>query len=822
MAAVQTRSSGSRFGGFDGLVADLREGCQNLLAHKTFAATVIVTLALGIGANTAIFSVLNAVVLQPLPYSAPEELVEIQASMPRAGVELAPFSVPEIMDLRAQTGALSSLAEMHVMYFILLGRDEPERVSTGVVSANYFQTLGVQPLLGRDFRPEDDVPGAPAVLLLSFEYWQLGFGGDPDVVGRGFQMNGRAHTVIGVMPPIPDYPEPVSVYMPTVACPFRSNPDTEQSRTARFISAIGRLDQGVPAERLGTDLDVVANRLQQSDAAAYPARAGYALSAMGMQDELTREFRPTLLILVGTGAFLLLVLGSSIIALLLARVVYQERDVTMRSVFGATRAGLLRLFVAENAILAGLGALGGLLVAYQSLGLLRSLAGRFTTRASEIGIDGPVLGFLVVLAGVISLVFGSVSALSSRARPAAVLGNTGTRSVTMRRPVLSALVVVQIAVSFALLTGAGLMIRTVVNLQNVDTGLRTDVLTMRVALDFLRYPTPVNWSGMYQRLLDEAEQIPGIESVSAASTVPLNEGTALANVPLLVEGRETDDGTPLPQITTTIISPGYLETVGRTLRQGRAFSRADDLEAPAVVLVNESAARRYWDGEDPVGRRVRFNPDQEWMTVVGVVSDARQRLDAEPADEVFRPIFQQPLPEVRFFVRSATASGTLQRQLRDAVRRVDATQPIESFQTLEDVRQGALASPRLTATLLAAFGVIALVISAIGIAGVVGFSVSQRTREFGTLMALGFDGRSILGLVLREGAVLVAAGLTLGVFGALLLTRQMETLLFSVASYDVMTYVGVGVVLAAVTLAGVIVPARLAATVDPMVALRAD
>lgn len=401
----------------DAIRQDLGDALGALRANRGFAAVVVIALALGIGASTAVFSVMNAVVFNPLPYERGDELVRIHAAMPLANVNDATFSVAEIHDMRNHVGSLSSVAEMHVMYFILLGRAEPERVSTGVVSANFFRTLGVTPILGRDFRDDDDRRGAPAVLILSHRYWQQSFGGDPDIVGRRFQMNDRTHTVIGVLPPLPEYPEEASVFMPTSACPFRSNPRTEQSRTTRFLTAFGRVAPDLH-ERVDGDLNVVANRLQASEPAAYPARAGYQLSAESLHEAMIKEFRPTLAILLATAAFLLLVLCCSVAALLLARVIHREREITLRAVLGATRTRLFRQFVTENLMLSVAGAAIGLLIAIQSLGLLRTLAGQFTPRADGVAIDARVLLFLVGITIVTSLLFGSITTLASRAKPA--------------------------------------------------------------------------------------------------------------------------------------------------------------------------------------------------------------------------------------------------------------------------------------------------------------------------------------------------------------------------------------------------------------------
>jgi predicted permease len=366
------------------------------------------------------------------------------------------------------------------------------------------------------------------------------------------------------------------------------------------------------------------------------------------------------------------------------------------------------------------------------------------------------------------------------------------------------------------------MLRSLINLQNVETGLRTDnVSTLRLPLDFIKHPTPQNRSALYARLLAEIGQVPGVEIVSAAGSVPLNEGGSVGGTPLFVEGRSTDDGTPLPRVTTNVATGDYFRTVGMSMLAGRTFTPADDLNSAPVALVNQSLANRYWPKADVLGHRIRLSPNDPWLTVVGVVSNARQQLSADAADPVFRPLLQQPLPEARLFVRSAVPTATMARQLRTAIHRVDPQQPVETFETLDSVREGALASPRLTATLLLVFAGIALLISALGVAGVVSFSVNQRTREFGTLMAMGMDRRYVLTLVLRQGALLAVSGIVLGLAGAFVLGRVMTPMLFGVHPADPLTLAGVAAILALVTLGATLEPARRASSVDPMIALRA-
>jgi len=819
MAHNSTPHTRSLSSSLDTLRQDLGDALGALQANRGFAAVVVVALALGIGASTAVFSVMNAVLFNPLPYEHGHDLVRLHAAMPRANVEDTNFSVAEIHDMRNHVGSLSSVAELHVMYFILLGRAEPERVSTGVVSANFFRTLGVAPLLGRDFRDDDDQRGAPAVLLLSHRYWQQSFGGDPDIVGRTFQMNDRPHTVIGVLPPLPEYPEEASVFMPTSACPFRSNPVTEQTRTTRFLTAFARVAPD-RHERLSGDLSVISNRLQASEPAAYPARAGYQLSAESLNEAMIKEFRPTLAILLATAAFLLLVLCCSVAALLLARVIHREREITLRSVLGATRPRLFRQFVTENLVLSGVGAALGLLIAIQSLGLLKTLAGRFTPRADGVGIDARVLLFLVAITILTSLIFGSITTLASRGKPALLLRNSDTRTGSSRTPFRHALVIVQIAVCFTLLAGAGLTFRSLVNMQRVDTGIRSDqVFTMRLPLDFIKHPTPANRATVYARLLNEIGQQPGVEVVAAAGSVPLNEAGSVGGTPVLVEGQDTHDRN-LPPVSTEVVTGDYFRALGISLRDGRLFTVSDDLNAPPVALVNESFAKRYWPDGNGVGHRIRLAANANWMTVVGVVSDARQRITKDVGDQVFRPLLQQPLGEARLFVRTAVAADTMQKQVRDSIHRVDPQQPVEGIESLDEVRDRALASPRLTATLLAVVAFIALCISTLGIAGVVSFSVNQRIREFGTLMAIGMDRGFVLRLVLKQGAFLAGAGIALGLLGALALGRLMAPMLFGVGAADPLTLVAVAAVLLVVAIGATLEPARRASRVDPMVALR--
>ena len=806
---------------------DLRFGARNIRRSPGFAFVVVLTMALGIGANTAIFSVVNGVLLRPLPYKDGHQLVVLRQQQPLADNDDMGFSYKEILDYRLRSQSLAGVVEFHSMWFILLGRPEPERVSTGVVSANFFDLLGVQPLYGRTFVEADDKPGAEAVLVLSHAYWKRSFGGDPGVVGRLFQMNDRPHQVVGVLPPVPQYPEPVDVYMPTSACPFRSSPRMVQGRDHRMMGALARVNAGVRLEKAQADLDVVAAGLQQEYPASYPKAHGYRTVATLLQDELTRSFRTTLFVLMGTAGFVLLIVCASVANLMLARMVRRQHELAVRSVLGASRLRLIRQLLTESTLLALLGGAVGLGVAHWGTELLVAFAARFTERAAEIQIDNTVLVYTFGVSVLTGLLFGAFPAFSSRFGSRETLGD-GSRTTQSRQGVRNALIVVQVAASFMLLIGAGLTIRSLIELQQVDPGIRMDdVLTMRIDLNFSKYQGRPRIIDFWSRLEERLKSEPGVIGVGGAATFPLNDRGPFPQ-DIQIQGRALPEGVARPQVGIRIATSDYFITLGQPLLAGRFFTPSDRLigEMPeaapenSVVIINQTMARHYWPEEDPIGQRISGDEGEHWSTIVGVVADARQHLNEPVADEVYVPMLQAGQLSTNWLVRSQLDPAVMERQIRNAVHSIDPDQPVENFRTLADVRSASLASPRLTATLLAMFGLLALVITATGIAGVIAFSVNQRTQEFGIRMALGAARSSVLGMVLRQGLQLVLIGLAIGAAGALVLTRVLETLLFGVAPTDAPTFVMVSMVLMAVAAIACFVPARRAATVDPIVALR--
>jgi putative ABC transport system permease protein len=806
----------------DVLAQDVRIGTRMLRRSPGFTLAVLVAMALGIGANTAIFSVVYGAVLKPLPYEGGDRVVVLHAQLAKQGVDDASFSALELQDYRGQARTIERIVEYHWMAFIFYGRTEPERLRTGVVSADYFQALGIRPLHGRLFVPSDDTPSAPGVIVLSHAYWQRAFGGDRTVVGKTFRFNDRPHTVIGILPPIPLYPEENAIFMPVSHCPFHSNPEVVSDRTMRMKQAFARLKPGVSLEQAQAELDAIRLRLQAAYPEAYRAAEGYRVVATPLQTELMQNFRSTLAMLVATAALVLLIVCASVANLLLARLLRRERELAVRMAIGAGRLRLTCQLLTETLVLTCGGALLGLAVAAGSLTLLRTLTARFTPRAQEITLDGTTLIFTLGLAVLTGLAFGILPALHG---PRAVLPSLtetggGATGSTARVRLRNALVVAQVAISLALVAGAGLLTRSFVNLSRVDPGFRADqVATWSVPLNFTKYNTAELRRQFYRRFLQELEADPRLVSVGVTGTAPLN-GFETGTTSLRFRHRATPPDQPQPRAGYQVASPSYFQVVGVPLLGGRTFTDSDDQDAPPVVIVNQALASRYWGRENPIGQAIGSEDGERWFTVVGVVGNARQRLDADAAEEVYRPLLQAPMASPTFAARSRASQPELAASVRAIVNRIDPEQPVDTFRTLEESRSQALAPPRLSALLIGLFAGLALVVTAVGLAGVMGYAVSQRVREFGVRLALGAERGDLLVLVLGQGLWLVGVGIALGLGGALLLTRQLSGLLYGVAPTDIATFVVATLVLVGVGAGACLLPARRASRVDPLTALR--
>jgi predicted permease len=778
-----------------------------------YTLAAILTLGLGIGANSAIFSVVNAVLLKPLPYEHGERLVVLQQRM---GELNQAFSAADANDYRAQSRSLDGLVEYHNMNFILLGRSEPERVDTGVVSWNFFDVLGVKPLFGRTFRPEDERPGAPAVLMLSYEYWIRSFGGDPTVVNKTFTMNDKIHTVIGVLPPVPQYPNENDVYMPTTACPFRSDPATIASRQARMVQLFGRMKPGTSVSQARADLSGVAANLQKEYPNDYPQGKSYSVKATELEEALTHNARPTMLVLLAAAGFVLLIACANVANLNLSRMVRRERELAVR---------MFRQLLTESFMLAVIGGALGLVLSWGALSLLVSFAARFTPRAREIHMDVWVLGFTFLVAVLTSVLSGTAPALAARKTVVGTLKEGGIQSTLGRgkHRMRSLLIVAQVAVSFLLLIGAGLMLHSFVRLQHVDPGFQPEnVLTMDISLDFVKYNTNDKQRAFFETLLEKIQSQSGVKLAAASMMIPFTSGMTMTG-DFQMEGQAPEPGQAMPKADFRIVSPSYFEALHIPILNGRGFLQTDRPGNPDVAVLNRSAAMHLWGAREPVGTRFSADGGKTWIQVAGVVGDIKQYgLDKDVVDEIYVPLAQNPMSQASLVIKTAVEPMSIARGVIELLHGVDPNQPAARVRSLEQVRAESVAAPRLTTNLLGLFALLALAIAATGIGGVMALAVGQRRHEIGVRMAIGARPGEILRMILGQGLALALIGVALGLLGALWLTRLLQQLLFEVTPTDPLTYVGVTVVLGVAALVACYVPARRAAGVDPIVALRVE
>jgi putative ABC transport system permease protein len=806
---------------------DLRFGLRLARGSKGYAAAVVLSLGLGIGANTAIFSLVRGVLLRDLPFEQPGRLLVLHQRQPLATASDEGFSVPDIEDLRRRNHSFSGIAEYHTMWFNLLGRTAPERVQTGVVSAGFFDVLGTRALLGRTFAAGDDLPGAQPVLVFSHAYWQRSWGGDPAVVGKVLEMNDHPHVVVGVLPPVPQYPDANDVWMPTSACPFRSDPQTAAARQGRGFNVLGRLRPGTTLAAARGDLAAINRALLAAYPGDYPT-GGYRIQAVPLLTEITARARPTLWLLLATVLLVLLLVCANVANLQLAWLSCRGDEMAVRAALGAGRGRLLRQLLTESVILSLFGTVLGLGLAASLLKALVAFAARFTARSGEIALDGWVLAFTFAIAVVAGLLSGTLPAIRASRGIAAALrggaagrqGRTGEAGGLRLRASLSG---IQVAVSFLLLIGAGLTLRSVWKLQAVDAGFQAEnVLALTIDLDWTRYKTPALRRNFERVLLARAGAMPGVAAVAYSSSYPL-EGAGRATLGVRVEGSEIAAAN-LPQAGFRTASAGVFKALGIRIERGRGFEEADREGGQRVAVLGHALANRLFGAQDPVGRRVALGAEEPplWHTVVGVIADVRdQALDQDPGSTIWVALDQQPALAGSLLLRSQREPDELAGAARAIVRDLDPRQPVGRVQTLETARAAALAAPRLTTLLLLSFAALALAVTMIGLGGVVAFGVARRTREIGIRMALGAGRPAILAGVLREGLVAVGSGLAAGAAASLLLARVVAQLLFGVPATDPVTYLAVALLLVAVAAAACLLPARRATAVQPSLALRA-
>ncbi len=811
---------------------DLRYILRSLLRAPGFTFAVVLTLGLGIGANTAIFSAVRGVLLRPLPHSGGDELMYLRQSAAGMGADNILFSVPEINDFREQAQSFSAIAEYSPLTLTLIEDADATQIDVGLVTGNYLEVMGLRPVLGRGFSATDDGAGAAPVIVLGHAYWRDHFGADSGIVGKSMRIGNRQVQVLGVLQPAPFFPARIDALMNMSISEHHVSAMMVQGRTHRMTEMIGRLKPGTSVEQARADIATVTSRVHAANPEVYDKASGYAVTVTPFKEVLGAEARTTLLLLMAAAAFVLVIACANVANLTLMRGVRREHEMTVRAALGAGTSRLRKLLLLENLVLATGGALLGLVIAFGGVGMLTAFTARFSPRADEIRVDGMVLAFTLLLALLVAVLLSFAPRVGREHELSQGLVAGGTRSSggVRRRRLQQALVVAQIAVSVVLLTGAGLLVRSMQRLAAVDPGLNSaDVLTMEVPLDFTTLTDPNAAVVKYETMQRELSALPGIEIVGVGNTMPLRAGQI--QLPLKAEGRPVVPGEPALQAEYRTADPGYFRASGIPLLSGRDFATTDMKDAGKVVVLNKHLADQLFPGIDPIGRRVGWTGDvlrfigvsDEWRTIVGVVGNTKDGgLDRNPLPVVFIPFAQGDFPTGGLVIRSGVDAAALAPAARAIVRSVAPEQPIENVMTIDDIRDESVGPRRLNALLVGSFGLLALVIAAIGIAAVLAFSVSARTNEIGIRMSLGAAPTQVLGMILREGGVLVGLGLALGVLGALALSKLMQGLLFEVAPNDPVTLLVVAVVMAAIGTAACYVPAARAARIDPSEALRAS
>lgn len=807
------------------LLFDIRYAARLLTKNRWFTAAAVASLALGIGANTAIFSVVNAVLIRPLPFHEADRLVVVWGDDHTTGHRRGQVSFTDVADVRSENRVFEEVATFMSWQPTLSGDGEPQRVAAMQIADGYFDVLKASPVLGRLFEPGDQVDGSDFVVVLGYGFWQSRFGGDPNVIGRTISLNSRSYTVVGVLgPDVSSLPTtlvdaPADLYRP-VAEPYE-----DSQRDARHLRAVARLRPGVDIASAQAELDVIARRL----AGAYPDQdtaMGFRVVSLG--EDTVGDVRTTLVVLLAAVAFVLLIACANVGNLLLSRTIARRKEIAIRATLGAGAWRLARQTLVESLVLGLLGGGVGLLLAVWSTTLLTSLGAEVMPSLTSVEIDRPVLAFTIAVSILAGLAFGAAPALYA-ARPdlEEALRSGGRTSTSAHGGRLrGALVVAEVALALVLLACAGLLLRSVAALRGVDPGFDSaNVLTMNVSLPSARYNDGPAIAGFLDRLLDRIATVPGVETAGATSVLPVSRNFDRRGI--RIEGRVYGPGEE-PSIDAYFVTSDYLRALSIPVLDGRGLARGDTADAPGAALVSASMAREQWPGENAIGKRFRFPFDRPgasdpWFTVVGVVSDVRQKaLDASPKPAFYVPVAQFPISNLTMVVRTTGDPRPFAGEVRREVIGLDPNLAVFDVATMDDVLSESIAVRRFATLLLGAFAAVALVLAAVGIYGVLSYAVSQRTREIGVRMAFGARGSDVVRLVAGHGLRLAISGVAIGLALAFAATRTLASLLFGVTATDLVTFAATAGVLLGVALLASVVPAIRAARTDPIEALRSE
>ncbi len=810
------------------MIQDIRYAVRGFVRAPGFAVVAVTTLALGIGATTSIFSVVNGVILRPLPFPDSDRLVRLYTT--EGSEDRDNHSGANFLDIKEQSESLENLAGFVTGRFSVAGAETPDVVRGAIVTPDFFSVLGVNAFLGRRLAPDADPPGGDPSLVIGYGFWQSQFAGDVAVLGRSLWVEGGEYTIVGVMPPGFGYPGDAQFWAASryrvPDPPFDLGIDPADNRGAQYFNALARLKGDVEISRAQAEMTMIAERLAQT----YPSvNANEGLILVLLHESVVGNLGSTLYVLLAAVGFLLLISCANVAGLLLVRASGREKEIVLRSALGAGRPRSVRQLLTESVVLALLGGSVGLIAALWGTQALVALAPEGIPRLSEVGADFRVLAFVLSIVLGTGLLFGLAPAIQSLGRTStlsAIVGGSRVTSTRARSRLRNGLIVSEVAVSLLLLVGAGLTVRTYIALNGVDPGFdprRT--LSARVDIPERLYPSEVEQRGFYRETLERVRAVPGVLSAGGVLSLPINSGIqgdlvfAIEGRPL-VPGEESHGGYQLA-------SPDYFGTLGIPILRGRVFTEGDGAETPGVVVINQALADLYWPDEDPIGRRVTWgdptDEDADWATIVGIVGNTRHDgLDEAPRPEIFRPYAQAPMPFMTLVVRSEMEAMALTSAIRQAVMEVDPAQPIYEVHSMDEVLSDSLASRRFSMLVLAVFAAAALLLAAVGLYGVLSFSVAQRSNEIAIRMALGAQVSEVIGRVIKDGFALAAIGLAIGTGGAIALTRLMANMVYGVSARDPLTFAAGILLVTAVALAASWIPALRAGRADPMEVLRRE
>lgn len=817
--------AGKEVGGYEmsALLQDVRYGLKVLWKNRGITLVAALVLALGIGANSAIFSIVNALLLRTLPFEKSEQIVMVWEKRARQGSNETPVTAADFHDWREQNQSFEQLAAFNGASFTLTSSDQPEQYMGANVTSNFFSALGVKPMLGRAFSKEEEQPGSNHVVIMSYGLWQRRFGSDPNIINRQVALNGETYTVVGVMPTdFEFFDRDINWWSP-----LSLKEDELLNRGLHFLVVVGRLKQSVTLAQARADMETIASRLEQQ----YPDKnAGHGVNLIPINEQFSKDYKTILLILQFAVGFVLLIACANVANLLLSGAAKRQKEIAIRTALGATRLRLIRQLLTESVVLSLLGGLLSLILALRAISLIKTIIPEATNAIipgwDKIGLDARVFGFTLLVSVLTGMLFGLAPAIYASKVDLNESLKEGTKGSagSSRHRVRNILVISEIALALMLLIGAGLMIKSFQLLQHVNPGFETDnLLTMELPLSEAKYPTLAQQVIVLQQFEERINSIQGVKAAGLVFALPLSGHGASRT--FTIEGQPPPTPTQEPRAGFNAISPTYLRAMGIPLLKGETFTQQDLLNnSNGKVIINSTLAQRYWPNEEPLGRRLKIGGAQSknpWLTVIGVAGDVKHiGLDSDVKSEIYVPITQAPAPLVALVVRTASDPTKLVADVRNQIQSIDKDQPIGNIKTMNQVLAEAVAQPRLYTILIGIFAGLALLLAVLGIYSMMAYSVVQRTQEIGIRMALGAQPRDILRLVLSEGMRLTLIGVAIGLVGSFVVTRLISSLLFGVSATDPVTFIAVTSLSIVIALIASYVPARRATKVDPMIALR--